>query len=64
MTRPLLALAALGILASQLVLGAQFPAPRTFSKHVLAWADVRNGYQHDSITHALSVIERMGWLTE
>jgi uncharacterized protein len=37
------------------------PAPRTFPKHVLAWADVRNGYQHDSITHALSTIERLGW---
>lgn len=35
--------------------------PRSFQKHVLAWADVRNGYQHDSITHALSVIERLGW---
>ena len=35
--------------------------PRTFPKHVLAWADVRNGYQHESITHALSTIERMGW---
>jgi hypothetical protein len=40
---------------------AQPLSPRTFSKHVLAWADVRNGYQHDSITHALSVIERLGW---
>jgi type 1 glutamine amidotransferase len=36
-------------------------APRTFPKHVLAWADVRNGYQHESITHALSTIERLGW---
>lgn len=43
------------------VLGAASPAPRTFSRHVLAWADVRNGYQHDSITHALSTIERLGW---
>jgi uncharacterized protein len=43
------------------VLGARAQAPRTFSKHVLAWADVRNGYQHESITHALSTIERMGW---
>src|SRR5262245_38917989 len=43
------------------VLGAGSQAPRTFSKHVLAWADVRNGYQHDSITHALSTIERLGW---
>lgn len=39
----------------------QTSATRTFSKHVLAWADVRSGYQHDSITHALSVIERLGW---
>lgn len=42
-------------------LGASAQAPRTFRKHVLAWADVRNGYQHDSITHALSTIERLGW---
>ncbi|HEY5908511.1 MAG TPA: ThuA domain-containing protein [Vicinamibacteria bacterium] len=33
------------------------PAPR---KRVLAWADVRNGYQHDSISHALATIERLG----
>lgn len=48
-------------LLSLTVLGASSQAPRTFSKHVLAWADVRNGYQHESITHALSTIERMGW---
>ena len=42
-------------------LGASSQAPRSFSKHVLAWADVRNGYQHESITHALSTIERLGW---
>jgi type 1 glutamine amidotransferase len=29
-------------------------------KRVLAWADVRNGYQHDSISHALATIERLG----
>ncbi len=29
-------------------------------KHVLAWADVRNGYQHDSISHAVATIERLG----
>src|SRR4051812_34134955 len=40
---------------------SQAAAPRTFSKHVLAWADVRNGYQHDSITHAVSTIEQLGW---
>ena len=43
------------------VLGANSQAPRTFPKHVLAWADVRNGYQHESITHAVSTIERLGW---
>ena len=43
------------------VLGANSQAPRTFAKHVLAWADVRNGYQHESITHALSTIEKLGW---
>jgi uncharacterized protein len=51
--------AALGVAFAQSV--DRTPAPRTFSRHVLAWADVRNGYQHDSITHALSTIERMGW---
>ena len=54
---PVVALALLSLTG----LGAQSPAPRTFPKHVLAWADVRNGYQHESITHALSTIERLGW---
>ena len=27
---------------------------------MLAWADVRNGYQHDSISHAVATIERLG----
>jgi hypothetical protein len=40
---------------------AQGTRAKTFPKHVLAWADVRNGYQHDSITHALATIERLGW---
>jgi len=35
------------------------PAPAR--KHVLAWADVRNGYQHDSISHAIATVERLGW---
>ena len=29
-------------------------------KHVLAWGDVRNGYQHESISHAFATIERLG----
>jgi hypothetical protein len=35
--------------------GAQQPR-----KRVLAWADVRNGFQHDSISHAVATIERLG----
>jgi type 1 glutamine amidotransferase len=35
---------------------AQAPQP----KHLLAIGDVRGGYQHDSVSHALSVIERLG----
>ena len=34
------------------------PAPR---KRLLAWADVRFGYQHDVISHALATIERLGY---
>src|SRR5215218_2271001 len=38
-------------------------APRA-RKVVLAWADTRNGIaQHDSTSHALSVIERLGYET-
>lgn len=44
-----------------LLTAAPHAQPREFPKKVLAWADVRNGYQHDSITHALSTIERLGY---
>jgi uncharacterized protein len=30
-------------------------------KRLLAWADVRFGYQHDVISHALATIERLGY---
>jgi type 1 glutamine amidotransferase len=30
---------------------------------VLAWGDVSQGYQHDSVTHALATIERLGYET-
>ena len=45
-----------GLLASV----AALPAQTQTRKHVLAWADVRNGYQHDSISHAIATIERLG----
>jgi len=53
------AVAALLAVTAVAVPGAQ-PAPKVFPKRVLAWADVRNGYQHESITHALATIERLG----
>src|SRR6478736_1046108 len=41
--------------------GAARPRAR---KVVLAWADTRNGVaQHDSTSHALAVIERLGYET-
>ena len=46
-----------------LVLFAQGPrpqAPRT-KKTILAWGDIRNGVQHDSVSHALATIERLGY---
>jgi type 1 glutamine amidotransferase len=35
-------------------------APLT-KKLILAWADIRNGVQHDSVSHALATIERLGY---
>ena len=47
------------LLGSSALAGGQ--APRLGKKNVLAWADVTAGYQHESISHALSVIERLGY---
>ena len=51
-------LAACAVVAAFAIPAPAAPAPPM--KHVLAWADVRNGYQHDSISHALATIERLG----
>ena len=56
----------IGILFGLFVLAATHPRtqvanPRPARNHVLAWADVRNGYQHEVISHALSVLERLGY---
>lgn len=32
-------------------------------KNVLAWAPVKNGFQHNSISHAICVIERLGYVS-
>ena len=42
--------------------GGRGTRPRSGRKVVLAWADTRNGIaQHDSVSHALAVIERLGY---
>lgn len=51
--------------------GSQHPAAmdgmaaprRPGRKNVLAWGDVRNGFQHDSVSHAFSVIEHLGYVS-
>jgi len=38
------------------------PVPRRPGrKNVLAWGDVRNGFQHDSVSHAFAIIEQLGY---
>lgn len=39
---------------------AQVPRPAP-TKHLLAIGDVRSGYQHDSVSHALATIDRLGY---
>lgn len=42
-------------------MGGRANPRRPGRKNLLAWVDVRNGFQHDSISHAVSVIERLGY---
>jgi type 1 glutamine amidotransferase len=51
-------LAAFG--AGVILLAGVAPHAQPARKRVLAWADVRYGYQHDSISHAIATIERLG----
>jgi type 1 glutamine amidotransferase len=60
MTRALIALVAAGVFVVTASERADTQVRPHTAKHVLAWADVRNGYQHDSISHALATIERLG----
>lgn len=62
MMRALLAAVVAGALLSAASgrLDTQVRPDMVARKHVLAWADVRSGYQHDSISHALATIERLG----
>ena len=54
---------ALAAMTGAILAGRQAAAPArapSQRKHVLAWADVTNGYQHDSISHAVATMERLG----
>jgi len=61
------ALTSLAVLLCGLLVFAQPPQGRgnrgpRLRKTVLAWADTRNGIaQHDSVSHALAVVERLGY---
>jgi len=49
-------------IAVALPLCAQTPPPQApAKKRLLAIGDVRTGYQHDSVSHALATIERLGY---
>ena len=41
--------------------GGRSQPARPKRKQLLAWADIRNGFQHDSVTHAVAAIERLGY---
>ena len=54
---------ALAAMTGAILAGRQAAAPArapSQRKHLLAWADVTNGYQHDSISHAVATMERLG----
>lgn len=40
--------------------GGGLPDPYVGKKKLLVWADVQTGFHHDSINHAMAVIERLG----
>src|SRR5581483_6511442 len=68
MTKTVLRSAAVGIACLAAIVGAQQQGGRggrgrpAGRKAVLAWADTRNGVaQHDSVSHALATIERLGY---
>jgi uncharacterized protein len=47
--------------AAALLIALPHPSPaQAPRKRVLAWADTLTGYQHDSISHALATMERLG----
>src|SRR5437879_13330521 len=56
------AFALLAIASTWFAIAQRAPARQHNRKVLLAWADTRNGIaQHDSVSHALAVIERLGY---
>ncbi|MGH9518960.1 MAG: ThuA domain-containing protein [Terriglobales bacterium] len=45
-------------------MGGMAAPRRPGRKNVLAWGDVRNGFQHDSVSHAFAVIEHLGYVSQ
>ena len=43
--------------------GGMREARRPGRKNLLAWGDVHNGFQHDSVSHALAVVEHLGYIS-
>ena len=48
------------LLLALAILPALHAPAQTPRKRVLAWADTITGYQHDSVSHAVAVLERLG----
>ena len=50
-----------GTIALTLLPAQAPPAAAPAKKHLLAIGDVRSGFQHDSVSHALATIDRLGY---
>src|SRR5438270_2430979 len=60
--RFVVAIALVAAFSGWLSIGQRNPRRQRNRKVLLAWADTRNGIaQHDSVSHALAVIERLGY---
>ena len=49
------------VVAAGVLLWGQAQPPAQAKKHLLAIGDVRSGFQHDSVSHALATIDRLGY---
>ena len=60
MSRPHFACFALLLMGAMLVSQASPEQTPARPKRILAWGDTLTAYQHDSISHAMATIERLG----